>query len=171
MIIKKSASLLLISGLLAMSFAGCNGSESSSSQGTADSAASAVAANTDADVSATADKLKSEIKFDEELGEIDGDKINSVLGVSDDKYTKAKCYISQSGSTPEEIDCFEAKDEASAGEIKSALESRLETQKNTFKDYNADQAPKLDKAVLTVNGKYVYFCVSGDSDKAAEIIG
>ena len=167
--LKKSLIVVLAAGLIAGCLTGCNNGETSSSS--AESAISATPANATVDVAEIADKLNSEIKFDEKLGEIDGGKITSVIGVSEDKYANAKCLISSSGATPEEIDCFEAKDEDAAKEIKTALESRIEAQKKTFKDYNADQAPKLDNAVLSVKGKYVYLCISGDSDKAKEIIG
>lgn len=169
--IKKTIAVLLCAAALSCTLAGCSEDSGSSSEGNASSNAQQANANAAVDVKAVADKLKNEIKFDDQLDEIDSDKISNILGVSEDKYASAKCLLCSSGATPEEIDCFEAKDEAAAGEIKAALESRLEAQKNTFKDYNAEQAPKLDEPVLVVNGKYVYLCVSGDNSKAKEIIG
>lgn len=124
-----------------------------------------------ADVTATADKLKSDISYDDELIELEGEKIQKIMGVSEDKYSSCKIYISSSGATPEEIACFEAVDETAAADIKSAIEARIEAQKNTFTDYNPEQAPKLDSPVLKVNGNCVYLCISGDNAKAEEIIG
>ena len=88
---------------------GC-GSDSDSS--TANSANSAAAAQTNesVDVTAVADKLKDGIEFKDELAELDEAKIEKIIGISADSYTKAKVYVSSSGGTAEEIDCFEAKD-------------------------------------------------------------
>ena len=84
---------------------GC-GSDSDSS--TANSANSAAAAQTNesVDVTAVADKLKDGIEFKDELAELDEAKIEKIIGISADSYTKAKVYVSSSGGTAEEIDRF-----------------------------------------------------------------
>lgn len=157
---------------VACAFSSCGGDNDSKTESGNTSVAEQADANTEtADVAATADKLKSDISFDDELIELEGEKIQKIMGVSEDKYTSCKIYISSSGATPEEIACFEAADETAAADIKSALESRIEAQKNTFTDYNPEQAPKLDSPVLKVNGNCVYLCISGDNAKAEEIIG
>ncbi|MBO5448533.1 MAG: DUF4358 domain-containing protein [Ruminococcus sp.] len=165
---------LLCTLLAVMSVSCALASCSSSDDSKTSSASSAANANADteaADVCATADKLKSDISYDDELIEFTADKIEKILGIPADKYTSAKVYVSSSGGTPEEIACFEASDEAAAEEIKTALESRIESQKNTFTDYRPEQAPKLESPVLKVNGSCVYMCISGDNAKAEEIIG
>ncbi|MBQ8107822.1 MAG: DUF4358 domain-containing protein [Ruminococcus sp.] len=124
-----------------------------------------------ADVTATADKLKSDISYEDDLIEIDSGKIESILGVSADAYNSAKVYISSSGATPEEIACFEAKNGSMATTIEASLTTRITNQKKTFTDYKPEQAPKLDSAVLIKDGNNVYLCISGDSSKAKEIIG
>ncbi|HCJ42035.1 DUF4358 domain-containing protein [uncultured Ruminococcus sp.] len=123
-----------------------------------------------ADAAAVADKLKSDIAFEDDLVEFDSGKIEKILGVAPDAYKKAKVYVSATGATPEEIACFEANDKM-ADVIKASLETRLTNQKNTFTDYKPEQAPKLDSAVIVVKDNCVYYCVSGDSAKAKEIIG
>lgn len=167
--IKKTMAVIIAAAAMALTFAGCN-SESDSSKG-GNSSAKAANATVNTDVAATADKLNSEIKFDEKMAELDDAKIGNIIGVAKEKYSKAKCYINETGATPEEIDCFEAVDENAAKEIKDILQSRIDTQKARFKDYNAEQAPKLEEPVFEVNGKYVYLCISGDNSKAKEIIG
>lgn len=122
------------------------------------------------DVAATADKLKNEIAYEDSLVELDGTKIQNILGVAPDAYNTAKVYISSSGATPEEIAFFEAKNSSMATTIKASLDVRLTNQKNTFTDYKPDQIPKLDNAVLVIRDNYVIYCVSGDSAKAKEII-
>lgn len=169
---KKVVCTVLAALTAACVFTACGGDSNS------DSAASNSAVqsndnadNEKADVSATADKLKSDIEFEDELVEFDSAKIEKILGISADKYKSAKVYVSSSGGTPEEIDCFEAVDESAAADIKAALETRVDNQKNTFTDYRPEQAPKLDSPVIKVNGNCVYMCISGDNSKAEEIIG
>lgn len=164
--------IMAVMSICTVALAGCGGSNDSSASDSS-SGTSAAAAQTDTvvDVAAVADKLKSDITYDDEVIELNSAKIEKIVGVSADLYTAAKVYVGSSGATPEEIDCFEAKDEASAAEIKTALEKRVESQKAVFENYKPEQMPKLDNPVIIVNGKYVYLCVSGDNDKAKEIIG
>lgn len=122
------------------------------------------------DVAETADKIKSEISFEDSLVEFDSGKIEKILGVAPDAYNSAKVYVSSTGATPEEIACFEAKNSSMATTIKASLEVRLTNQKNTFTDYKPEQAPKLNDAVLVTRDNYVFFVVSGDNAKAKEII-
>ena len=88
-----------------------------------------------------------------------------------DSYTKAKVYVSSSGGTAEEIDCFEAKDADSAKAIADTLTARVESQKKVFENYVPEEMTKLNDPVLVTNGNYVYLCLSNDNDKAKEIIG
>lgn len=168
---KTLCTLLAVMSLCTAALAGCGGSEESSAANSTAETTSAAEENTTVDVTAVADKLKNEITYDDEIIELDSAKIEKIVGVSADLYTTAKVYVGSSGATPEEIDCFEAKDEASAAEIKTALENRVESQKAVFENYKPEQMPKLEEPVIVVNGNYVYMCVSGDNDKAKEIIG
>lgn len=78
-------------------------------------------------------------------------------------------YLS-SGSTAEEIACFEAKDAAAADEIEKGLKARVDSQKTSFTDYVPAEVDRLDKAVIVKKGTRVYLSVSGDPDKAKEIL-
>jgi glutaredoxin-related protein len=167
---KKTVCTLLAVMTVVCGFSACSGDTASEDETQSTVSSSQEEAQAE-DVTATADKLKSEIEFEDELVEFDSAKIEKIIGVAEDKYTSAKVYVSSSGATPEEIACFEAVDETAAGDIKTALEARIEAQKNTFTDYKPEQAPKLESPVLKVNGNNVYMCISGDNSKAEEIIG
>lgn len=165
--IKKTVCIILAAMTVTCACASCGGKKDSDGKGSD----KAQTATETVDVAATADKLKSDISYDDSLVEFDSDKINKILGVSPDAYKSAKVYVSSTGATPEEIGCFEANSDEMATSIEAALTMRLNNQKATFSDYKPEQAPKLDDAVLIVKGNYVYYCVSGDSAKAKEIIG
>ena len=51
-----------------------------------------------------------------------------------------------------------------------AADTRVDNEKVSFKDYVPAEMPKLEKAVITVNGDTVILCVSSDPDKAKEVI-
>lgn len=163
--LKRILCVLLAAVTVACSFAACG----DKNKGGSDNATGTEAAAED--VKAVADKLKSDIAYDDELIEIDSAKITKILGVDSSAYTNAKVYISSSGATPEEIACFEATSNSTATTIEASLRARITAQTNTFTDYKPEQAPKLQNAVLKVKGNCVYFVVSGDSAKAETIIG
>ena len=165
--VKRIVCVLLAAAAMTCVLTGCGDKETDSK----DTGASAAQTAETVDVAAQADELKSGITFEDELVEFDAGKIERILGISEDKYTSAKCYVSSSGGTPEEIDCFQAADDTAANDIKTALEARVEAQKKTFTDYRPEQAPKLSDPVLKVKGTCVYLVVSGDNAKAEEIIG
>lgn len=164
--LKRILCVLLAAVTVSCSFAACgnNNDDGGDNNSTGTAAASE-------DVAAVADKLKSDIQYDDELIEIDDTKIAKILGVDQAAYTNAKVYISSSGATPEEIACFEATSSSTATTIEASLRARITAQTNTFTDYKPEQAPKLQNAVLKVKGNCVYFVVSGDSAKAETIIG
>lgn len=169
---KKTLCIILAAMAVTFACASCGDSGNDANGGNEQGGDTAQAANdTDkVDVMVTANKLKNDIIYEDELVDADSGKIEKILGVAPDAYKDAKVYISSTGATPEEIAVFEAND-GMAEAIKASLTTRLTNQKNTFTDYKPEQAPKLDNAVLEVRDNYVFFCVSGNSDKAKEIIG
>lgn len=165
-----------------MAFASCG--NSSSSTGTSSKAAdsaSSVESTTAVETSETKEKnidsLSEKLKdcfSDAEkqtLTTFDAQRIDRMIGVKEDLYAKAVCLVDASGGSANEIDCFEAKDEATAKDIETALKKRVEDQKTAFKDYVPAEMPKLESAVIVADGKYVFLCVSSDSDKAKSILG
>ena len=119
------------------------------------------------DTAALTTSLTSYISYDNELSELSEDDITNYVTVEDG--VKGVMYMS-SGSTTEEVAVFTAPDEATASTMKNNVQEFLNDQKTSFEDYIPEEAQRIDDAVLVVNGNYVILCVSGDSDKAQEII-
>ena len=119
------------------------------------------------DAAALTTSLTSDISYDNELSELSEDDITNYVTVEDG--VKGVMYMS-SGSTAEEVAVFTAPDEATASTMKNNAQEFLNDQKTSFEDYIPEEAQRIDDAVLVVNGNYVILCVSGDSDKAQEII-
>ena len=149
----------------AAALTGCGDSDSSSAGTTASSASAKTK-----DVSAIAEKLASDITYKDKLMEFTDDKIESVAGVSKDLFKVGKVYRG-SGATAEEIDCFEAADEKSAGLIYDILKKYLDNQKARYVDYAPAEMDKLEKAVLVQDGVYVFLSISDDDAAAKTIIG
>lgn len=124
---------------------------------------------TDLDVSAVADKLMSEIKFADQMTNVDGKTILKIYGLEDSSVKEVKAYES-TGATAEEVAVFEAKDEENAKTVKDAAEQRIEDQRLGFEDYQPKEMEKLKTPVLEASGKYVILCVSNDNSTADKVI-
>ena len=78
-------------------------------------------------------------------------------------------YMS-SGSTAEEVVVLTTPDESAAQTMYTNVQQFLKDQKSSFEDYIPAEAKRIDDAVTVQKGNYVVVCVSGDSDKAKEIV-
>ena len=74
------------------------------------------------------------------------------------------------GATPEEIIVVEAADADSAEKALETMNERIADQKKTFTDYNQQEKPKLNDAVVMTAGKYAIMCVSADNAAAEQLI-
>lgn len=165
---KKIALLLAVMTIFGAGLTACG--DSSSSSGSA-SKADSQSAESGKSVTAVADELKNGIEFKDTLNELGVGMYDKIYGITEDMYKEGKVYIGSGGATAEEIACFEAKDEDGAAKIKEAFETRVEKQKDAFKDYVPEELDKLGSAVIVTKGNSVYMCISNDDAKAKEIIG
>lgn len=123
------------------------------------------------DINVIADKLLNEIKYKEELQEMNENMVSiNYPGISEAQIKAKKIYIPSSAATAEEIACFEAVDEDAAKAVEEELKSRVEYQKQSFANYNPDEAKMLDNARIIKKGLCVFLTVSSDPDKAEKII-
>ncbi len=118
------------------------------------------------DVSA---KLLSEITYTDELAEIDLETAKMLFYLDDAQINEAKIYES-GGATAEEIAVFGCASSEDADQVMTAMQTRVEEQKESFRDYVPEELLKLDKAVLVKNGNVVVLSVSDDAEKALQII-
>ena len=169
---KKLCALMAALMLCCTALASCGDSDSSAAAKSDKSTSAAqTEENVSYDVAAIADRLKNEITYKDGLNELDAAMYEKIYKIKPELYTASKVYVGAGGATAEELACFEAKDEAAAGEIKTCLETRIENQKKSFENYNPEELDKLGSPVLVQKGKYVFMCLSDDNSKANEIIG
>lgn len=164
----KKIVILATAGMLAFSITGCGGKKEESK--TASSKVEQEEKKVQ-DLKTISDRLLKEIKYDDELSEMDKDMFDILyVGFPADKIKERYIFLSSTGGTAEEVACFEAVDEAAAEEIKKAAEARLEFQRASFNNYVPAEVKRIDKAVIQVEGNYVILSISAEPDKAKEII-
>lgn len=119
------------------------------------------------DAAALAESLVNEITYEDKLESVDADTISMYIEVPEN--TESVMYMG-SGSTAEEVAVFTSEDAETAGETLKKVQEHLDDQTASFQAYKAEEAKRVEDAVLKQEGKYVILCVSGDADKANEII-
>ena len=121
------------------------------------------------DVAGLAAELKSGITYADTLEERDKDFAVNIFELGDNAALIVTYF--NTGASAEAVSVVECKDGTDAAKVKTAFEAYAKKQADVYRSYNPEEADKLDKAVVKiVGGKYVAFCVSGDSNKASEIM-
>ena len=147
--------VLLLSLLL---LAGCSGSSGNSGN------------TAEWDLADLSNRLSTEITYTDTLSEMDDSLMDYLYPDIDSADVSEKIIYISSGSTAEEIAAFQAVDEKAAERIEEGLKKRIEQQTESFTDYVPEEVKRLEDAVLVRNGSYVILSVSGDPDKAKDIL-
>lgn len=154
----------------AMLLTGCSGGNSSS-QSSSESTPAASTADTVKTAAEKADALMAEVTFSGEMVAVDADTMELRLGFTTDGISDYAVYICGSGAYPDEFGIFTADSSEKADEIKTALEKRIESQKATYTDYTPEEMYKFDDCFVKQDGNTVYYAVTADNTKAADILG
>lgn len=117
-----------------------------------------------------AQKLQESLSFEYPLNQLSEDAANRLYKLEGGIIEEQSVYVGTGGALADEVSVWRVKDEKDAETVKEAAETRVENQKVSFKDYVPAEMPKLEKAVITVEGDTIILCVSADPDKAKEII-
>lgn len=153
--------------LAALLLAGCSNSGTS---GAGDSSSAAASETASLTAQEKAEKVLADIEFNGEMVAIDGENMELRLGFTSDGLTDYAAYACGSAALPDEFGVFVAESEDKAAEIKTALEKRIETQKETYKDYTPEEMYKFDDCVVAQNGTTVYYAITADNSKAESIL-
>lgn len=163
----KNKVMVLVSVLMisTMAFTGLTGCQQ---QGTNSSAVTTQKEPAE-QVTAVADNLSKNIEFKDQMTEMTGENARDVYLLNENDVSEGKVYVS-TGATAEEIAVWYAASPEKVEIVKKALEERVEFQRTSFEDYNAQELTKLKDPVLETKGQYVILCISDDNDKAKAII-
>lgn len=75
-----------------------------------------------------------------------------------------------SGALPDEAAVFRFKSANAASAAETALQSKLDSRKETFATYTPDEMYKLETAKIYSVGSYAVYLAVSDNDKAKEIV-
>lgn len=123
-----------------------------------------------APTSEVAQKLMDTLSFEYPLNELPADAANRLYKLDGEILEEQAVYVGTGGALADEVSVWRVKDEKDAKTVQQAAEQRVENQKVSFKDYVPEEMPKLEKAVITVDGDTVILCVSANPDAAKEVI-
>lgn len=98
----------------------------------------------------------------------DAEAKDNFFYLSDLDYGKveAYCYTFADAGTAEEMAVVKLKDPGDAAALMDSLHKHLESRRGTFSEYDPEQVPLVDSAVVTRQGRYVTLIVSGKSGLA-----
>ena len=118
---------------------------------------------------ALATQIKDSGAFSDILSPITKSIAASLFGFEDADVSDCVVYCS-SGATTEEIALFKCANEEAATKLKANAEKRRDSQKAIYESYAPGEPPKLDDAIITQNGLYVFYIVSVDSSKVQAVL-
>ena len=121
------------------------------------------------DLETLASQLQESGAFSDFLSPITKKIAASFYGFEDADVTECVVYCS-TGATTEEIALFKCASEEAATKLKLSADKRIETQKAIYESYAPAEPPKLDDAVVTQDGLYVFYIVSVDSAKVQAVL-
>ncbi len=122
-------------------------------------------ADSDTSIEEVGSAVVSEISMDD-MEESTNRMFKKFYGLTASDYDGVILYAPASYMDVDELLIVRLKDDSQADEVTEAIETRLETQKNSFEGYGVEQTALLDKAVLDVQGNYILYVVGDDAAKA-----
>lgn len=166
---KKNITIAAIAAALLLT--GCSNGNSSAPEQSGVSENSSAAQTETKTAAEKAEDVLANITFSGEMVAVDSDTIDVRFGFTADGISDFAAYICGSGAYPDEFGVFTADSADKADEIKASLEKRIENLKETYKDYTPEEMYKFDDCFIKQNGNTVYYAVTSDNTKAAEILG
>ncbi len=115
----------------------------------------------DYDVKAIAEMIAGEVKFKDNLAEINRRVMYSSYNLDENLMANAAGFAG-GGATAEEIAVFEVKNEKDTEIIQNKALEYIEKRKNSFKSYIPEEMPKLERPFVFRQGKLVVVCIAND---------
>ena len=117
-------------------------------------------------VSEVANKLKSNLKFSEQLTEVGEKATLKRIDLDEGDVVQCSAYKG-TYAVADEVVVVKAKD---AKKVESKFNEYWDKQKKSYESYRPSEVPKLNNAVIYTAGDTVIFCVSEDHDAAQKLI-
>ena len=91
------------------------------------------------------------------------------MGVDYSAYNEVLYYKSKIALDVTELMIVKANDKNDLNAVQDAVEKRVASQINTYRDYGPAQVNQLKNAVISKRGKYLFYCVAEDPEKYEEV--
>ena len=124
----------------------------------------------DRDMDKLYEQLESNIQFSEKMKLMVDERIESTLDISEDLYENAIGYYTASGASVDIVLILEAKNQKALKSIDEKIDFYLQQQQKAFESYVPTEIPKLTSAVRENDGRYYVLVVSGDNQRAGQIV-
>ncbi|MEG1316898.1 MAG: DUF4358 domain-containing protein, partial [Oscillospiraceae bacterium] len=121
------------------------------------------------DLAALSAEVSESGAFSDLLSPVQVDIAASIYSFDTKDVTECSLLCS-TGATTEEIGLFKCVDDAAATRVKATADARVKSQRTAYESYAPDEMPKLDEAIVSQNGLYVFYIVSKDSAKVDAIL-
>lgn len=151
----KKITTLLLALLMMFSLAACGGSGDGGS-------------NKDVDLSAVYTDISDKVTLPEMIP-LDTDRLMSFYGIDKADVKQFVAYVSAVSVKVDEVVMFEAVDGEAAGRIKTALQTRYDSQYSANQNYLPDQAAIIQDCEVSQNGNYVRMFISPDADTMVSV--
>jgi len=124
----------------------------------------------DVSTATIAEAITAEIEIPSAVGKKTED-MEFFISELDTSYIVELSYlICASGAYPDELLIIKFKTSTDANTAKSAVQGRLDSQKETFRDYAPAEMYKFDDAVIQASSNWLFFYITENNAKVKEII-
>ena len=121
------------------------------------------------DLDSLSSQLEASGAFSDILSPVDIKIAATQYGIDLIDVVESKVFCS-TGATTEEIGLFKCTNDEAAARVKAAADERVKSQRTAYESYAPAEMPKLDDAIVTLKGVYVFYIVSADSSKAQAVL-
>ena len=95
--------------------------------------------------------------------------IKKLYGLNVSEYDGVMLYVSTNALSADELLLLKVKSEDQLEEVRKAIDKRLERRMNDFKGYAPEEEAAIDKAIVSIRGKYVFVSIGGDAQKLKDV--
>ncbi|MBR3146759.1 MAG: DUF4358 domain-containing protein [Eubacterium sp.] len=113
-------------------------------------------------------RLKSETDI-EDLKKCNTRELLEFIGIDYSGYKEVLYYKSRVALDVTELCIIKAASRKDLNDVQDAVEKRVDSQINTYRDYGPKQVNQLKNAVITKRGNYLFYCVADDAEKYEEV--
>ena len=119
------------------------------------------------DAEATLNALLNDVKYESELAEVS----NNAAMYFPDLPEKSTIKLYRAGGySAEEVALITVVDEKDTDKVKEIINQHIKETRDQFMNYQPKEVSKIDNAVVSANGRYVFLCITDDFATAKDIL-